>query len=459
MTVIDELHDELRGQVLGGDDRDYDRARSVWNAMVDRRPEVIARCTGTADVAAAVRFARTHDLEIAVRGGGHNIAGLGVCEGGMVIDLSAMSAVTVDPLRRRAIVQGGALWGMVDRETQLHGLATPSGIISTTGVGGLTLGGGFGWLSRMHGLTIDNLSSAQVVTADGDVVTASDDSNADLFWGLRGGGGNFGVVTSFEFELHELGPDVLFGPTVYALDDATDALRNYRDFAAQAPRACAVFADLVTAPPLPFLPVEVHGTKVLLLIQFYAGDPADGEKILDPIRSFGNPLGDGVMVRPYVAAQSVSDGLYEKGLRNYWKGHNMAELSDDAIDILVAAGRDLPTPMSDILIHQLGGAINDVACDATAYPHRDVQFSISPGTRWDDPTLDDGYVTWVRNVFADLAPHATGSTYSQFIGDRAGSETSAYGPNLRRLREVKQRWDPDNVFHHNQNVEPSGDDS
>ena len=454
-TVLERLAPKLRGELIGPEDTAYDEARAVWNGMIDRRPALIVRCAGVADVIQAVRFAREHDLVVAVRGGGHNIAGSAVCDGGVVIDLSAMRAARVDPAGRTARVQGGATLGDLDHEAQAFGLATPGGVVSTTGVAGLTLGGGFGWLARKHGLAVDNLLSVDLITADGRLVTASGREEPELFWGVRGGGGNFGVVTSFEFRLHPLGPEVLFGPTVYRLEDAARVLRTYRDFAAKAPRDCCVWADLLTAPPLPFLPERHHGTKVLSLMQFWAGDMAEGEAVLAPLRGCAEPIGDAVGPTPYTAAQSILDKTYAKGARNYWSGHNFVDLPDPVIDALVEAAAGMPTAQSDILVSQLGGAIRDVAPDATAYPHRDVTFLVTPGARWTNPAQDEACIAWVREAFATAAAHAAGGSYVNFIAETEGRERDAYGVNYDRLAALKARYDPDNFFRLNQNVQPS----
>ena len=453
-ATAEDLGARLRGALIAPEDPAYDEARAVWNAMIDRRPALIARCAEVADVVAAVGFARDKGLALAVRGGGHNIAGTSVCDGGLVVDLSQMNRVAVDPQARRARVEGGALLGDLDRATQAHGLAVPAGVVSSTGVAGLTLGGGFGWLSRKHGLAADNLLSVELVTAEGAVLRASAEENPELFWGLRGGSGNFGVATAFEFRLHPLGPEVFFGPTVYRLEDAAEVLAHYRTFAAQAPRDCCVWADLMTAPPLPFLPEAHHGTKVLTLMQFYAGDPEDGEEVLAPLRGFGRPIGDAAGPLPYTTAQGLLDETYAKGLRNYWASRNLDALSDATIDALVTLAAGFPTPQSDILISQVGGAINDIATDATAYPHRDVAFVASPGARWADPADDTACMAWIGACREALAAQAEGGAYVNFIAERAGREREAYGANYARLAELKARYDPANLFRLNQNVVP-----
>ncbi len=454
-TELARLGSILDGALIRPDDADYDEVRAVWNGMIDRRPGAIARCANINDVMAAVDFAREHGLLVSVRGGGHHIAGTAVCDDGLMIDLSAMRAVSVDPDRRTALVEGGATLGDLDRETQAFGLATPGGVVSTTGVGGLTLGAGFGWLSRLHGLAIDNLVAAELVTADGRQVEASEDENPELFWGLRGGGGNFGVVTSFTFRLHEVGPEVLFGPTVYRLDDAANVLRGYRAFAATAPRECCVWADLITAPPLPFLPEQYHGTGVLTLMQCYAGDPNEGETVLAPLHEHAEAIGSAVMPRPYVEAQQLLDGVYEKGARNYWTSRNFAGLDDPAPEMLVDLARTLPTPQSDILICQFGGAIADVAPEATAYPHRQAAFAVAPGARWTDPSDDAASVDWVRGVTAKLSSGGGEGCYVNSFSESEGRARDAYGANFERLAALKACVDPDNLFRLNQNIRPA----
>lgn len=454
-ATIEDFDNRLRGGLVGPGDPPYDEARSIWNGMIDKRPALIARCTGVADVIEAVGYARKNEMFVAVRGGGHNVAGSSVCDGGLMIDLSAMNAAHVDARAGTVRVQGGATLGDLDHETQAFGLAVPGGVVSTTGVGGLTLGGGIGWLARKFGLTIDNLLSAEVVTAAGKPLRASARENPDLFWGLRGGGGNFGVVTSFEFKLHEVGPEVLFGPTIYRLEDAADALANYREFTKTAPRECCVWADLNTAPPLPFLPEAYHGTKVLTLLQFHWGDLKAGEAALAPLREFGEPIADAVGPFLFTAAQSILDEVYAKGLRNYWKAHNFGDLSGETIETLVDYAGKFPTPQSDTLISQLGGAIDDVAPDATAYPHRGAAFAVTPGARWTDPAQDEAAIAWVRQIHDALTDQASGGAYVNFITESEGQEREAYGSNYERLAALKTEYDPTNLFRFNQNVKPS----
>lgn len=453
---LDALANALQGPVVTPDDDDYDEVRAIWNAMIDRRPALIARCHQPEDVAHAVRFARERDLLVTVRGAGHNIAGNAVADGALMIDLSPMKDVVVDTGARTARAAGGATLGDLDRATQAHGLATPVGINSTTGIAGLTLGGGWGWLSRVHGATADNLRGADVVTADGGTVRASDEENPDLFWGLRGGGGNFGVVAAFDFDLHPVGPEVLSGLVVHPYEAAPEVLRMFRDVAAELPREASVWAVLRKAPPLPFLPDEVHGSPVVILACFHLGDMAEGERLLEPVRSFGEPIADVVGPHAYADWQAAFDPLLEPGARNYWKSHNFVELPDAALDTLVEYEATLPTLLSEIFLARLGGAINDLAPDATAYPHRDVEFVLNVHTRWEDPADDARCVAWAREFYAASEPFATGGAYVNFMPeDEMGRTEGAYGSNAGRLAEVKGRWDPDNFFRKNQNVQPA----
>ncbi len=456
MHDLESLKTSVRGRVLQPEDQGYDEARAIWNALIDKRPTVILEAAGVVDVIAAVRFAHASGLPISVRGGGHNVAGTALADEGMMIDLSSMRAIHVDPVQRTARVQGGATLYDLDHETSAFGLATPGGVVSSTGVAGLTLGGGFGWLARLHGLAADNLLAVDLVTAEGELITASEDSHPDLFWGLRGGGGNFGIATSFLFRLHELPDPILFGPTVFRLEDAADVLRHYRAFAEDAPRACCVWADLMTAPSLPFIEARYHGTKVLTLMQCYAGDSAKGEAVLAPLRDSGQAIGHAVGPMRYADAQQILDQTYEKGLRNYWKSSNFKRLPDVTIDKLVSMAATMPTPETDMLICQLGGAIADVAPDATAFPHRDAGVVVTPGARWQSPADDARCLAWIEEIGASLDEDADGGAYVNFIAEREGRSDVAYGSNLMRLQELKQRYDPMNLFRQNQNIRPAG---
>jgi FAD/FMN-containing dehydrogenase len=452
---LGELKNGLGGTLLTPESPGYDEARSIWNAMIDRRPGLIVQCTDTSDVVRAVRFARAHELLVAVRGGGHNIAGNAVCDGGVVIDLSPMREVRVDPAARTARVGAGATLADVDQATQAHGLATPLGVNSTTGIAGLTLGGGFGWLSRRLGLTIDNLLSAEVVTAQGDIVRASASANPDLFWAIRGGGGNFGIVTSFEFRLHPIGPEVLAGLVVHPLAGARDVLRFYREFLPTTPEQFACWFVLRQAPPLPFLAPEWHGKHILALAMCWSGDIAEGERVAAPLRQFGKPIADVVGPNPYAGWQTILDPLLTPGFRNYWKSHDFLELSDGLMDVLLEYAARIPDPNTEIAYAQLGGAINRVAPEATAYGRRDAQFLMNVHGRWPDAGQDPACIGWARELFKAAAPFATGGVYVNFLAqDEEERVRAAFGPNYDRLAEIKNRYDPTNLFRMNQNIRP-----
>jgi len=453
--VVDAFKATLRGPVLQPGDPGYDDARAIWNAMIDRRPAMIARCAGTADVVASVNFARENGLPLAVKGGGHNIAGSALCEDGMVIDLSPMRDVHVDPRSRLAWVGGGALLSDIDHETQSCGLAVPLGINSTTGAAGLTLGGGFGWLSRMHGLAVDNLVGAEVVTADGRRHWASEEDEPDLFWAIRGGGGNFGVVTLFQFALHPVGPEVTAGLVVFPAAQAQQVMRHYRDFVDALSDEMSVWAVLRQAPPLPFLAADVHGTPIVALALFSPLAPDAVAPMLEQIRGFGQVLGEHVGAVPYAAWQKAFDPLLAPGARNYWKSHNFTRLSDEAIDVVLRYAGAVPTPHCEIFLGLIGGKANTLPPDATAYPHRDVQFAMNVHGRWTDPADDDKVVSWAREFFSAAAPHAAGSVYINFLTQDEGTRIrEAYGPNYGRLQAIKQRYDPDNLFRFNHNIRP-----
>lgn len=455
-NVIDDFKSRLRGGLLQPNDAGYDAARTLWNAMIERRPALIVRCAGEADVLQAVAFARDHDLPLAVRGGGHNIAGTALCDNGLVVDLSAMNAVKIDPDARRAYVAGGATLGDFDHEAQAYGLATPLGINSTTGVAGLTLGGGFGWLSRMLGLAADNLLAVDLVSADGRRLHASGGQHADLFWALRGGGGNFGVVTQFEFQLHPVGPAVTAGLMVFPRAQAQQVLRRYRDFTVAMGEDLNVWVVLRKAPPLPFLPVAVHGQDVVVLAAFSPRAPDAIMSAIAPLRGFGQAHGEHLGAVPYTAWQQAFDPLLAPGARNYWKSHNFTTISDAAIDTLIGYAGSLPAPQSEIFLGKLGGQINRVAADATAYPHRDTEYVMNVHTRWSDAADDGPCIAWARDLFAAMAPHAAGSVYINFLTqDEEHRLADAYGNNYERLVRVKTQYDPRNLFRNNQNIRPA----
>ena len=447
---------QISGGVLGTADAEYDAARQVWNGAIDRRPALIARCLTDSDVQAAVRFATAHDMLLSVRGGGHHIAGNAIAEGGLTIDLSGMRTISVDVAERTARVGAGALLADLDREAQAHGLATPLGINSTTGVAGLTLGGGFGWLTRRHGLTIDNLLGATVVTADGAVHAVSPDAEPDLFWALRGGGGNYGVVTSFEFQLHPVGPEVCAGLVVYPAAQARQVLRAWRDFTADAPDELSVWTVLRKAPPLPFLPASAHGTDVVIFPLVYSGAVEAGQRAAAAVQRFGDPIGAAVGPTPYAAFQQAFDPLLAPGGRNYWKSNNFSTLSDAALDLMIASAAASPGPECEIFVAQLGGAMGRVAPSATAFVGRDSRYIMNVHGRWSDPRDDERVRAWAREAFEAAAPHATGSGYVNFLTDDEAERVAAsYGSNYPRLQALKLRYDPGNLFRMNLNIEPA----
>ncbi len=449
-AVLDELRGKLRGRLLRPADPEYDSARHIWNGMVDRRPALIARCRGAADVTAAVRFAREHGLLLSVRGGGHNVAGNAVCDGGLMIDLAEVNGVRIDPANRTARAGGGALWRDLDHEAAAFGLATTGGIIPTTGIGGLTLGGGFGWLMRKHGLSCDNLLSADVVTADGRCLTANAEDNADLFWGLRGGGGNFGVVTSLEYRLHPL-DRILGGMVLHPLDRAADVLRFLREFAETAPDELTSMAVLLTAP---------DGAKMLAVVVCYCGTLEEGERALRPLRRFGPPAADQIAPMPYTQLQGLLEAGFPPGRQNYWKSSFLRELADDAVAAAVAHFRAVPSPTTAIAIEHLGGAVGRVGEADTAFAHRQARFNFLAVSSWTDPRENETHMRWTRTVWNDIQPFATGGVYVNYLGDAADEGAArvaaAYGSrNHTRLAALKKKYDPLNLFRLNQNIRPA----
>jgi len=455
-AIIDGFKAQFRGNVLLPSDGTYNEVRQIWNAMIDRKPGVIARCTSAQDVIQAVNFARTNNLVVSIRGGGHNIAGNAVCDDGIMIDMSLMKNVTVDLKTRRAKVDPGCTLADFDKAVQAHGLATPLGINSTTGVAGLTLGGGFGWLSRKYGMTVDNLISADVVTADGRQVRASETENPDLFWGLRGGGGNFGVVTCFEFQLHPVGPNVLSGLIVYPFDQAKSVLTQFARFTETMPDELNVWMVTRKAPPLPFLSADVHGKEIVALALCYAGDPAVGEKLIEPLRKFGTPHGEHVGVQPYTAWQQAFDPLLAPGSRNYWKSHNFSTLSEGVIDTIIKYAGALPSPQCEIFIGTIGGQTTKAAPESMAYSSRDAKYVMNVHGRWDTAAEDERGVAWAREFFAKSQPFASGGAYINFLTQEEGDRVAfAYGGTYQRLVELKKKYDPTNLFRMNQNIKPA----
>jgi len=451
--AIESLAAALRGELITAESPSYDEVRAIWNAMIDRRPALIARCMGAADVMHAVRFAREHGVLTSVRGAGHNIAGTSIADDSLMIDLSLMRWVGVDASSRTATVGPGATLGDVDAETAAFGLALPVGINSTTGVAGLTLGGGFGWLTRQHGMTIDCLTAVDVVTADGTQVRASADSNPDLFWAVRGGGGNFGIVTAFEFDLKPLEPQVLAGLVVYSLDEGEEVMRRYRAACANMPAEFSVWAVLRKAPPLPFLPEEVHGTGVVVLAMVHTGEAGQAAADAEAFAKLGSPVGQHVGRMPFVQFQQAFDPLLTPGARNYWKTHNFSGLSDDLIDALVASGRKLPSDECEVFVAQLGGAMSRVPVEATAYAGRGADFVCNVHARWRSAADDQACIGWARGTFDAMAPFAMGTAYVNFMtGDEQTRVQDAYGANYARLLEIKAAHDPDNFFRVNQHL-------
>ena len=441
---------EFSGELVRRDSPDYDEARRVHNGLIDKRPALVARCRSTTDVAAAIGAARRQGLEIAVRAGGHNVAGRATVDDGLVIDLSLMRDVHVDPAARTARAQGGATWGDFNHATQAHGLATTGGIISTTGVAGLALGGGLGWLLGRHGLSVDNLLSAEIVTADGVTTKASAEENPNLFWAIRGAGANFGVVTALEFRLHSVGPTITGGLVGYPVDQARDVLRFYRDLSARSPDDLTIYVGLVPAP-------DGSGAKLVGVLACHCGDLRDGEAAVRPIKQFGRPAIDAMGPMPYTDLNAMLDAGYPRGALNYWKGSFVDTLSDDVIDVMIAAFARCPSPMGQIVVEHVHGAAARVDPRATAFPHRGTGYSLLVLSQWADPADTDRCVEWARQSYAALEPFGAGASYVNYLGhDESDARVAAaYGPNYARLRELKGTYDPDNVFHLNQNIRPA----
>jgi FAD/FMN-containing dehydrogenase len=448
-TIVEAFKASLRGELLRPGEDGYDEARKVWNGMIDKRPALIARCAGVADVISAVDFARTHRLLVSMRGGGHNIPGNAVCDGGLMIDLAPMRSVRVDPQRRTARAEGGVIWGEFDRETQAFGLATTGGSVSDTGIAGLTLGGGLGWLAGKYGLSCDNLLSADVVTADGRFLMASASENADLFWGLRGGGGNFGVVTAFEYQLHPVGP-VLGGMVLYPFEKATEALAFYRDFSKAIPDEVNTIGGLLTSP---------DGVPVVAIAVCYNGSLDVGEKVLRPLREFGPPLADQIHPIAYRDMQTLLDAATVRGRRYYIKSSFMQSISDDAIDTLVARFATVPSPFTLVFFQQLGNAANRVGVGETAFSHRHALYEWGCLSSWLDPAADGVNIRWSRDLAEAMQPFSSGGAYITQMGIEAeeGAEPikAAYGANYERLVTLKNTYDPTNLFRHNQNIRPT----
>ena len=458
-ATIQELRESVRGEILAPDTDGYEEACRVWNGAHDgRRPALVVRCTGAADVIAAVGFARSNDLPLAVRGGGHSIAGFSTCDDGIVIDLSQMNGVRVDPDARRATVGAGAVWADVDHETQAHGLATTGGLVSSTGVAGFTLGGGIGWLMRKQGLACDNLAAADVVTADGRLVHASETENPDLLWGLRGGGGNFGVATQFELKLHPVGPLVYAGPIFYPADADRDLLRVLRDWSANAPDDITAVVNLTTAPPLPVIPEQWHGKKVAAFVAVSAGPIDEGESLVREFRSVAEPIADLLGPMPYHVIQTLLDPLWPKGINAYFKATNLSRLDDDLIDHLNEVHLAAPGPQCEIHVHQMGGAVGRVPDGSTAFAERSMPFLLNAVTGWhdDDAEVAEAHREWAREVIDRASDASTGHAYVNFLGDTDAARSSYGDETYAHLVALKNAYDPTNMFRLNQNIEPEG---
>jgi FAD/FMN-containing dehydrogenase len=445
-SAIAELAKRVAGRLVQPDDADFDQARRVWNGMIDRAPALIVRCAGANDVKAAVGFARTHQLLVAVRAGGHSVAGHGTCSGGLVIDLSPMRAVRVDPDQRLATVQAGLNWGDLDRATQAHALAVTGGIVSATGVAGLTLAGGIGWLMRKHGLTADNLAGVDLVTADGQFLQASADQNAELFWGLQRGGGNFGIVTELRFRLHPVGPIVLAGWVLYPQDKASEVLRFYRDYAAAAPEELTTIVILRRLPHLPKLPPFLRGVPVIAVAACHCGVIEAGERAVQPLRALGPPLADGISLKPYVEHQTMFDAAQPAGRHNYWKTAYLGDLGHAAIDAIVESAARMTSPHSLLALYQLGGAAR----------LGEAAFCLNVAATWTDPAEREEHIAWARESWAAVAPHSAAGAYLNFLGEEGEERTqAAYGRDYARLVALKNTYDPGNFFRLNQNILPT----
>lgn len=454
--VIEDFTTSLRGELLTAEHPKYASARQVWNGMIDKYPALIACCTGVTDVVTAVNFARAHNLLLSIKSGGHNIAGSAVCQGGLTLDLSAMKAVIVDPKLCTVQVQSGALLGDIDHETQHFGLAVPTGINSTTGIAGLALGGGYGWLSRAFGHTVDNILSVNIVTASGEFLHLSEQENTDLFWAIRGGSGNFGVITNFTFKLHPVGPTILSGPVVFPLEQAKFVLQKYRDLAQELPDEASCWFVVRQAPPFPFLDAIHHGKAVLILAMSYIGDLERGKEVLAPLRELGQSIADAVGPCLYTRWQATFDPLLVAGARNYWKSSDFIEISDQVIDILLSAATTLPSNECEIFIAQLGGAASRVPATAMAYPHRSTAYTMNIHGRWQSPDLDNKATAWVRELFSSIEVFSTGSVYVNFVPENGEiRKIGPYGANKARLEKIKGRVDPSNLFRTNINIQPN----
>lgn len=454
---VEEFASSLRGPVVRPGHADYDEARTVWNAMIDRRPSLIARCMGAADVIRSIQFAREHDLLLCIKGGGHNIAGLATADDALMLDMSLMRGVWVDEERKIAHAQAGCLLGDVDSETQAHGLAAVLGFVSLTGIAGLTLGGGFGYLTRRWGWTADNVVGMDLVTADGELVRASEDENADLFWGLRGGGGNFGVVTGIDYKLYPVGPEVVGGVVAWPAEEAPGVLDLYRRLAEDAPRELTLVTLMRPAPPAPWLPGDWHGKPIVAILACYSGEPGDGEKIVAPIKSHGKPIGDMLVRRPYTQVQSLLDGTQPKGRRYYWKSEYLSSIEPELCDRFMTHAGTIPSPHSAVILFQLEGALNELDDGYSPAGNRDAGYVLNIAGSWEHEDEDEANIGWAREAWNDMKRFSTGGNYVNFLTEDEGTDRiqAALGPAVHRLAEVKAKWDPENVFRTNRNIRPA----
>ena len=455
--LVDTLRAALRGPLLAVGEPGYEDARSIWNAMIDRRPALVARCLGVADVVAGVRFARETGIALSIKGGGHNISGLAVADGGLMLDMSLMRGVWVDPRARTARAQAGCLLGDVDRETQLHGLAAVLGFVSATGIAGLTLGGGFGYLSRRFGWTTDNVRSMDLVVADGRLVRASEEENPDLFWALRGGGGNFGVLTSVEYVLHPVGPEVFAGAVAWRAEEAPAVLAMFQERWAEAPPELALVAAMRIAPPAPWLAPDVHGKPIVMVLACHTGDRADAETRLAPIKAFGKPVGDILQRRPYVTQQSLLDATQPPGRRYYWKSEYLPGVESDLLSKVMEHAARITSPHSAIIVFPLGGAVGSQPTDHSAAGNRAAAAVLNIAASWEKEAEDAAHVEWARSTWRDMRRFSTGGTYVNFLTEEETADriAAAYGENLSRLAEIKARWDRTNLFRVNKNIAPA----
>ncbi|HXU44056.1 MAG TPA: FAD-binding oxidoreductase [Thermoanaerobaculia bacterium] len=455
-AALDGLKLRLKGPILVPGDAGFDDSRTVWNAMIDRSPALVVRCLGVADVIACVQLAREHRLLLCIKGGGHNIAGLATADGALMLDLSLMRGVWVDAERQIAHAQGGCLLGDVDRETQVHGLATVLGFVSMTGIAGLTLGGGFGYLTRRWGWTTDNVIGMDVVTAEGRLVRAASEENPDLFWGLRGGGGNFGVVTGIDYALHEVGPEVVGGLVAWPASEAPQVLELYRTLAEAAPPELTLVTLMRPAPPAPWLPKDHHGKPIIALLACHTGKPEEAEKAVAAIKSFGAPIGDVLVRRPYAQLQTLLDGTQPKGRRYYWKSEYLPGIEPELCEKYMANAAKIPSPHSAMILFQIGGALNELPDEHSPVANRDARYVLNIGGSWEQASDDEVNVAWARETWNDMKAFSTGGTYINFLTQDEGPERieAALGKSLARLAEVKARWDPENVFRTNRNIQP-----